>query len=64
MEVAGLCDQILFFTWDEMSQRSASGGRESPDVCHVHAINERIDIPRSTEDRDEAIQLPEWNLRR
>ncbi len=59
MEVAGLCFQIVFFRWDEKRQGLTSGGRESPDVCRVHAIDQGIEIPRSPEDRDEAIQLPD-----
>ena len=30
-----------------LTLRSASGGRESPDFCSVHTVNQRIDIPRS-----------------
>jgi len=59
MDVAGLCFQIVFFRWDEIRQALASRGRESPDVCRVHAIDQGIEIPRSAEDGDEAIQLPD-----
>ena len=37
----------IYFTRVGLRLRSASGGRESPDFCSVHAVNQGIDIPRS-----------------
>ena len=38
---------LVYFTRVGLRLRSASGRRESPDFCSVHAVNQGIDIPRS-----------------